>query len=181
VADRDGQGDRAFRARTAPRHRHAARFRPDTIIGDTGYDFAPGHEAVMAHGAVPVFALRRTRAKDNWREAPECEHGTWTFAGANFKRRATQWRCPTADCSPKSVWIKATRRNPLIPPGTRRFGQTFAKRGWVERNFGLLKNHYGLTPLRTRGRERVALHADLVMLARLSQALARARAVPLAA
>ena len=34
---------------------------------------------------------------------------------------------------------------------------------------------------RTRGRERVALHADLVMLARLSQALARARAAPLAA
>jgi Transposase DDE domain len=52
----------------------------------------------------------------------------------------------------------------------------FAKRGCVERNFGLLKNHYGLTPLRTRGRERVALHADLTMLARLSQALARARA-----
>ena len=39
----------------------------------------------------------------------------------------------------------------------------------------------GLTPLRVRGIERVALHADLTMLARLSQALARARAVPLAA
>ena len=34
---------------------------------------------------------------------------------------------------------------------------------------------------RVRGLERVALHADLTMLARLSQALARARAVPLAA
>jgi hypothetical protein len=32
----------------------------------------------------------------------------------------------------------------------------------------------GLAPLRVRGLERVALHADLVMLARLSQALARA-------
>jgi hypothetical protein len=40
---------------------------------------------------------------------------------------------------------------------------------------------YALTPLRTRGIERVALHADLTMLARLSQALARAQAVPLAA
>jgi hypothetical protein len=47
--------------------------------------------------------------------------------------------------------------------------------------FGDLKNHYGLAPLRVRGRERVALHADLVMLARLSQVLSRARAVPLAA
>jgi hypothetical protein len=128
-----------------------------------------------------VFARRRFAGEGNWTEAPECEHGTWTFAGANFKRRATQWRCPSGACSPKSVWIKASRRNPLLPRGTRRFGQTFAKRGCVERNFGLLKNEYGLTPLRTRGRERVALHADLVMLARLSQALARARAVPLAA
>ena len=51
----------------------------------------------------------------------------------------------------------------------------------MEREFGRLKNEYGLTPLRVRRRERVALHADLVMLTRLSLALARARAVPLAA
>jgi hypothetical protein len=50
----------------------------------------------------------------------------------------------------------------------------------VEREFGRLKNEYGLTPLRTRGIERVRLHADLVMLARLAQALSRARAVALA-
>lgn len=40
---------------------------------------------------------------------------------------------------------------------------------------------YGLAPLRVRGLQRVALHADLCMLARLSLALSRARAVPLAA
>jgi hypothetical protein len=51
----------------------------------------------------------------------------------------------------------------------------------VEREFGRLKNEYGLTPLRTRGLERVRLHADLVMIARLGQALVRARAVLLAA
>jgi hypothetical protein len=44
-----------------------------------------------------------------------------------------------------------------------------------------IKNEYGLAPLRVRGLERVALHADLVMLARLSQALARVRAMPRAA
>jgi hypothetical protein len=44
-----------------------------------------------------------------------------------------------------------------------------------------LKNEFGLTPLRVRGIERVGLHADLTMLARLSLALAKARAVPLAA
>jgi hypothetical protein len=36
-------------------------------------------------------------------------------------------------------------------------------------------------PLRVRGVARVQLHADLMMLARLAQALARARHVPLAA
>ncbi len=51
----------------------------------------------------------------------------------------------------------------------------------MEREFGRLKHEWGLAPLRVRGLERVALHADFVMLARLGQALARARAVPLAA
>jgi hypothetical protein len=110
-----------------------------------------------------------------------CDHGRWTFAGADFKRKATKWRCPTGECRPKSVWIKADRRNPLIPHETKRFGDLYCGRSAVEREFGRLKNEYGLTPLRVRGLERVQLHADLVMLARLSQALARARAVPLAA
>lgn len=44
----------------------------------------------------------------------------------------------------------------------------------------IAKHEYGLG-LRVRGSERVALHADLTILARLGQALARARAVPLAA
>jgi hypothetical protein len=62
-----------------------------------------------------------------------------------------------------------------------------SRQGWavgcaaVEREFGRLKNEFGLTPLRVRGIERVALHADLTMLARLRVALARARAIPLAA
>ena len=54
-------------------------------------------------------------------------------------------------------------------------------RSAVEREFGRLKNEYGLTPLRTRGLARVRQHADLVMIARLGQALNRARAVSLAA
>jgi hypothetical protein len=51
----------------------------------------------------------------------------------------------------------------------------------LEREFGRLKHEFGLTPLRVRGLEKLALHADLTMLARLSLALARARAVPFAA
>ena len=62
-----------------------------------------------------------------------------------------------------------------------RFVDLYRGRGAVERTFGRLKNEYGLAPLRVRGLECVQLHADLTMLARLSQALSRARAVPLAA
>jgi hypothetical protein len=51
----------------------------------------------------------------------------------------------------------------------------------VEREFGRLKHEWGLAPIRVRGIEKVQLHADLVILARLASALARARAVPLAA
>jgi hypothetical protein len=114
-------------------------------------------------------------------EAPECEHGLWTFAGTDFKRKATKWRCPSGECNPNAVWRKASRRNPLIPRTTKRWRSLYRGCAAVEREFGRLKNEYGLTPLRVGGRERVALHADLTMLARLTLALARARAVPLAA
>lgn len=112
---------------------------------------------------------------------PTCEHGDWTYAGADFRRKLTKWRCPTGECQPASVWRKACRLHPLIPRESRRFGDLYRGRAAVERGFGRLKNDGGLTPLRVRGLERVALHADLTMLARLSQALARARAIPLAA
>jgi hypothetical protein len=112
---------------------------------------------------------------------PESEHGVWAFAGADFKRKRTKWRCPTGECDTKSLWRKASRLHALIPRETKRWRDLYRGRAAVEREFGRLKNEYGLAPLRTRGRDRVALHADLTMLARLSQALARARAVPIAA
>jgi len=58
---------------------------------------------------------------------------------------------------------------------------TREKRAAVEREFGRLKTGLLLSPLRVRTLERVRLHVNLTMLARLSCALARARAVPLAA
>jgi hypothetical protein len=54
-------------------------------------------------------------------------------------------------------------------------------RSAVEREFGRLKHQYGLAMLRVRGIERVRLHADIIMLGRLSLALAEARTAPLAA
>lgn len=77
----------------------------------------------------------------------------------------------------------ATRFNPRIQRHTQEYRDLYRRRVAVEREFGRLKHDYALAPLRVRGLERVQLHADLVILARLSLALhrARAQAVPVAA
>ncbi len=82
---------------------------------------------------------------------------------------------------PLPIPLKPTRFNPRIQRHTQRFRDLYRGRVNLEGEFGRLKHDYGLAPLRVRGLARVQLHADLTMLARLSQALSRARAVPLAA
>lgn len=67
------------------------------------------------------------------------------------------------------------RMFPRIVRGTDRFKNLYRRRVAVEREFGRLKHEHGLGTFKVRGKERVALHADLVMLARLSQALCWAR------
>lgn len=66
------------------------------------------------------------------------------------------------------VCLRKGRPIPLdcIPYGTDEWKRLYRGRAAVEREFGRLKNEYGLTPLRTRGLARVRLHADLVMIAR---------------
>jgi hypothetical protein len=101
--------------------------------------------------------------------------------GRPARARLSRLDCPTGECKPASVWVKADRLHPLIPRETLRSRGLYKKRGAVEREFGRLKNEWALAPLRVRGIERVRLHADLTILAKLSCALAKARAVPLAA
>jgi hypothetical protein len=153
-----------------------------TAIMDKGYDVEPIHTGCMDRGVCPVTSLKETeRVQRGEHKPPSCEHGTWTFAGADFKRKATKWRCPTGECQPASKWVKADRLHPLIPRTTERSRKLYRSRGAVEREFGRLKHEWALLPLRVRGLERVQLHADLTILAKLSCALIRARAVPLAA
>src|SRR5437016_5478977 len=64
-------------------------------------------------------------------------------------------------------------------PRTVAWWKLYRGRGAIEREFGRLKNEWALLPLRVRGLERVQLHADLTIFAKLSCALARARAAPL--
>jgi hypothetical protein len=157
-------------------------FAPESVALDKGYDHAMVYESVQALGGTAIIPLRKTPdVKQGKQNAPVCEHGEWVFAGADFKNKRTKWRCPTGECDPASVWRKASRLHPLIPRHTKRWTELYAGRSSVERTFGRLKYGYGLAPLRTRGIERVQVHADLCILAQLAQALSRARAVPLAA
>jgi len=146
---------------------------------DKGYDLGGVYDALERRDCRPIIPLRQTPAvKRGDHLPPTCQHGTWTFAGSDAKRGATKWRCPTGQCTPASRWIKADRLHPLVPRHTTRWRKLYRRRAAVEREFGRLKNQWALLPLRIRGLDRVALHADLTILAKLATALARARTAP---
>jgi transposase len=165
-----------------PHKLHALGIDPETCALDRGYDNNAVYGTCSERNVAPMIPLRKTpdvvRGED---KAPCCEHGEWQFAGADYSRNATKWRCPTGECKPASVWIRADRLHPLIPRETLRWKALYRRRVSVERQFGRLKNDWALAPLRVRGIERVQLHADLTILAKLSCALARASTVALAA
>ena len=144
---------------------------------DKGYDQRTVYDQCMERDCQPVIPLRQTPdVKRGENKPPSCSHGVWTFAGADRKRGASKWRCPTGECSPASTWVKADRLHPLMPRESARWKATYRKRAAVEREFGRLKHEWGLGPLRVRGIDRVRLHADLTILTKLGCALARARA-----
>jgi IS5 family transposase len=147
-----------------------------TAIMDKGYDAERIYDACEERGIRPIIPLTQvSKLKLSDLNPPKCKHGLWHCAGADYKRGATKWRCPRGECSPGVVWKKADRRFPLIPRYTKRWKKLYCKRGSVEREFGRLKNEWGLTPLRVRRIERVRLHADLTILTKLAYELAKAR------
>jgi hypothetical protein len=151
-------------------------FTVDVCVLDRGYDAEVVYEQVEGRHARPVIPLRQTPAvKAGKDKPPSCDHGTWTFAGSDAKRGASKWRCPSGECAPASVWVKASRLHPLIPRGSDRFKALYHQRGAVEREFGRLKHEWGMLPLRVRRLPRVRLHVDLTILATLATALAATR------
>ncbi len=162
---------------------HALGIDPETCALDKGYDNNRVYATCSERNIAPVIPLRKTPdVKRGDHKPPTCEHGEWTFAGADRKRNACKWRCPTGECKPASVWIKADRLHPLIPRETLRWRGLYRGRASVERAFGRLKNEWALAPLRVRRIERVRLHANLTILTQLSSALLRSTdSVPLAA
>jgi IS5 family transposase len=153
-------------------------FSVHTAAMDKGYDIGPIYDGCEERDVRPIIPLKETTAvKRGDHKPPRCKHGVWQFAGADYKRGASKWRCPEGKCSPASVWKKADRLFPLVPRYTKRWKALYCERGSVEREFGRLKNEWGLTPLRVRRVERVKFHADLTILTKLAFELAKTRKV----
>ncbi len=148
-----------------------------TAACDKGYDNNRVYAELAERHCLPLIPLRQTTSVKNGEHLPpSCSHGEWKFAGSDRERGAAKWRCPTGECAPASLWRKASRLHPLVPRETKRWKAAYRKRAAVEREFGRLKNEWGLKPLRVRGLERVRLHADLTILTKLACTLSRARA-----
>ncbi len=148
-----------------------------TCAMDKAYDIGRVYGECAERDCEAIVPLRATGAVvKNEHRPPACLHGVWTFAGSDRKRGASKWRCPTGECAPASTWVRADRLHPLMPRESKRWKALYRGRGAVEREFGRLKNDWGLKPLRVRGLDRVRLHADLTILTKLACALSRARA-----
>lgn len=122
----------------ATRRLEGARVRARHRRDGQGLRLRPVHDACAERNVLPIIARRRFVTEQPV-EPPACEHGVWTFAGADFKRKATKWRCPTGECQPASKWVKADRRNPLVPRSSKRFGDLYRRRAAVECEFWALE------------------------------------------
>ncbi len=148
-----------------------------TCAMDKAYDIGRVYAECAERDCEAIVPLRATGAVvKNEHRPPACEHGVWSYAGSDRKRGASKWRCPTGECKPASTWVKADRLHPLMPRESKRWKALYRGRSAVEREFGRLKNEWGLKPLRVRGLERVRLHTDLTVLTKLACTLSRARA-----
>ena len=113
-------------------------FKVDIAVLDRGYDAEIIYAEVENRHIRLVILLRETPAVKKGKAAPpKCDHGTWTFAGSDPKRGASNWRCPAGECEPKSVWVKPSRLHPLIPRETDRFKALYHQRVVVERELAL--------------------------------------------
>jgi DDE family transposase len=152
-------------------------FEASTAAMDKGYDAGYVYEEFEARNCRPVIPLSMTmEQKEKGRHLPhKCSHGEWVFRGTDYRRKAAKWRCPTQECEVSHRWVPASRYQPLIPRNTDRWLELKRGRASVEREFGRLKDYYGMRTIRVRGIEKVRLHVDLSILAKLSHGLAKGR------
>jgi hypothetical protein len=154
-------------------------FAAETCAMDKGYDVTIAHEACMERNCSPVTPLRETpTVKRGGHRPPTCEHGEGA-SRATIRVRLPSGAARLASASPR---VDGSRPTACIRSShvRRSAGASPTRAARPSNAFGRLKNEWAMLPLRVRGLQRVRLHADLTVLAKLPCALARARAVRLA-
>jgi hypothetical protein len=80
-----------------------------TAIMDKGYDSGPIRDGCMERGLCPVTALVRSgRVKRGEHKPPTCEHGQWTFAGADSSARRRSGAARPASALPPPCGSRPT-------------------------------------------------------------------------
>jgi hypothetical protein len=145
------------------------------VCARTGLPLAWQVETARSHESMHVASLLDSVAARGF--TPET-----VAMGMGYDNNRVYAECAERDCAAIIPLRRGQKERDLrIPRSSDEWPTLYRRRSAVEREFGRLKHTFGLATLRVRGIERVRLHADLVMLARLGQALSRARAVSLAA
>jgi Transposase DDE domain len=138
-----------------------------------GYDSHNVHQACAETNCIPIIPMPKRSEKTGKADPPSCDHGPRHPHGMERKRQTLKWRCSQGVC--KDIRVRASREQPLIPYKSERWRKLYNRRSAVERENGRLKDDWGLNNVRVRRRERVQLHVDLTILARLTAALVGAR------
>jgi hypothetical protein len=131
---------------------------------------APLLDAVQARGFQPE-TVAMDKGYDNTRVHAECE------------ARGVDPVIPLRGAKSKQPALPLTtggRLFPRIARHTERFRSLYRRRALIEKEFAHLKREHALAALRVRGLDRVQLHVDLTLLARLALTLNRAQEVALA-
>ena len=150
-------------------------FAPSTVAMDKGYDIERVYGECEDRGCRPIIPLRETPAvKDGKAGPPTCEHGEWAFAGSD-PSQGIEPALPDRRVQAREPVDQGDRVHPLVPRESKRWKALHRGRASVEREFGRLKNEWALLPFRVRGIERVRLHTDLAVPAKLATALMRQR------
>jgi hypothetical protein len=149
-------------------------FAAQVAVLDRGYDSQALYDRVAGHPpGDPAAADPRRQGRQAQAAGLRARHVD--VRGVRRQAGRVRVRCPTGECKPASVWVKADRLHTLIPRTTDRWKGLYCQRGAVEREFGRLKHEWAMLPLRVRRINRVRLHVDLAILAQLASALLTTR------
>ena len=84
-------------------------FAPGVCVLDKGYDGQPMHDECESRDIRPVIALIETAGvKAGKHKPPTCDHGEWTFAGADTKRRPPSGGARPVSASPQARGSRPT-------------------------------------------------------------------------